>query len=631
MTISRKKRIFEGKHKIEPFPLLDIQEPNLYRSIFPYDEVCRVEFDNKFVFTDPPEEIVITDTTFRDGQQARPPYTVEQIVDLYEMLHKLGGTNGVIRQCEFFLYSEKDKEAVRKCQEKNYRFPEITGWIRAVKEDFKLVKEMGLKETGILTSVSDYHIFLKLKKNRRVVMREYLSIVSAALDLGIIPRCHFEDITRADIYGFCVPFAQDIMRLSEEAKLPVKIRLCDTLGYGVPYPSAALPRCVPKIIRAMIDDAGVPSEYLEWHGHNDFHKGFINATTAWLYGCSAANGTLLGFGERTGNSPIEGLIIEYISLMGHNNGVDTTMITEIRNYLERAVGVHIASNMPLVGTNFNSTSAGIHADGILKNEEIYNIFNTAKILNRPISISVNDKSGLAGIAQWINSHFALTGKDRVEKTHPGVAKINRWVTKQYEDGRTTSVSDQEMEKVARKYLAEIFVSEFDILKARAREMAYHIIERVIEEPGMKSMEPVQVEPILQSLIDEYPYLQYVYVVDMRGKKITRTICQPVDQAKFAHVPPEEDYSDRPWFIEPLKDGKIHVTDLYSSKHTGALCITLSGPIRNDVGEIKGILGLDIRFEDLTKSDEEIEQVAEKRPSAAFPSSFVIAAYYKVRL
>ena len=191
--------------------------------------------------------------------------------------------------------------------------------------------------------------------------------------------------------------------------------------------------------------------------------------------------------------------------------------------------------MPLVGANFNSTSAGIHADGILKNEEIYNIFNTAKILNRPISISVNDKSGLAGIAQWINSHFALTGKDRVEKTHPGVAKINRWVTKQYEEGRTTSISDQEMEKVARKYLAEIFVSEFDILKARAHEMAAHIIERVIEEPGMKSMDPGQMEPILQSLVDEYPYIQFAYVVDMQGTKITRNICQAVDQAKYEHV------------------------------------------------------------------------------------------------
>jgi isopropylmalate/homocitrate/citramalate synthase len=604
MAITKKKKAFQSRVATTQFPLLDIQEPNLYRHVFPYDEVCRIEFDNRFVFIDPPEEIFITDTTFRDGQQARPPYTVEQIVDLYDMLHKLGGANGVIRQCEFFLYSEKDKEALRRCQERSYRYPEITGWIRAVKEDFKLVKEMGLKETGILTSVSDYHIFLKLKKNRRVVLREYLSIVSAALDLGITPRCHFEDITRADIYGFCIPFAQDIMRLSEEAKLPVKIRLCDTLGYGVTFPGAALPRCVPKIIRAMIDDAGVPSEYLEWHGHNDFYMGLINATTAWLYGCSAANGTLLGFGERTGNAPIEGLIMEYISLVGHNNGIDTAQITEIRNYFERNLGAHIPPNMPFVGAAFNATSAGIHADGILKNEEIYNIFNTSKILNRPISVSVNDKSGLAGIAQWINSHFALTGKDKVEKTHPGVGKINRWVTKQYEDGRTTSISDQEMEKVARKYLAEIFVSEFDMLKARAREMAYHIIERVIEEPGMKSMNVEQIEPILQSLVDEYPYLQYIYVVNIHGIKITRTICQPVDQSKFAHVGVGEDYADRSWFIEPLKDGKIHVTDLYSSKHTGALCITLSGPIRNEMGEIKGVLGLDIRFEDLTKSEQE---------------------------
>ncbi|MFH1624092.1 MAG: histone-lysine N-methyltransferase, partial [Pseudomonadota bacterium] len=197
MTITRKKRTFQSKSVTGQFPLLDIQEPNLYRHIFPYEEVCRVEFDNRFVFIDPPEEVFITDTTFRDGQQARPPYSVEQIVDLFDMLHKLGGANGVIRQSEFFLYSEKDKEAVQKCLERNYRHPEITGWIRASKEDFKLVKEMGLKETGILSSVSDYHIFLKLKKNRRVVLREYLSIVSAALDLGIIPRCHFEDITRA--------------------------------------------------------------------------------------------------------------------------------------------------------------------------------------------------------------------------------------------------------------------------------------------------------------------------------------------------------------------------------------------------------------------------------------------------
>jgi hypothetical protein len=161
-----------------------------------------------------------------------------------------------------------------------------------------------------------------------------------------------------------------------------------------------------------------------------------------------------------------------------------------------------------------------------------------------------------------------------------------------------------MEKVARKYLLEIFVSEFGILKARAHEMAAHIIERVIEEPGMKAMTAEQMEPVLQSLVDEYPYMQFAYVVDIRGTKITRNICQAVDQSKYENVGVGENYSNRSWFIEPLKDGKIHVTDLYSSKITGALCITVSGPIRNEVGEIKGILGLDIRFEDLTKSEEE---------------------------
>ena len=124
----------------------------------------------------------------------------------------------------------------------------------------------------------------------------------------------------------------------------MKVRLCDTLGLGVPYPGAVLPRSVPKLVRALVDDAGIPPQDLEWHGHNDFHKVLINSTTAWLYGCSGVNGSLLGFGERTGNAPIEGLIIEYMGLMGDPNGVDASVITQIRNYYESAIGEHIAKN-----------------------------------------------------------------------------------------------------------------------------------------------------------------------------------------------------------------------------------------------------------------------------------------------
>lgn len=586
------------------FHLEDVDEPNLFRDIFPYDEICRTVFDHRVELIDPPEEIFITDTTFRDGQQARPPYTVQQIVDLYDLLYRLGGAAGVIRQTEFFLYTERDREAIERCRERGYQYPEITGWIRANKEDFKLVKEIGLKETGILTSVSDYHIFLKLGKNRRAAMIDYLRVVEAALEEGIRPRCHFEDVTRADIYGFVVPFAQELMRLSEESGIPIKIRLADTLGLGVPYPGAALPRSVPKLVRALIDDAGVPSEQLEWHGHNDFYKAVVNAVTAWLYGCAAANGTLLGFGERTGNTPIEALIIEFISLTGDHRGIDTTAITDIKNYYEQVIGERIPKNQPFVGSEFNLTRAGIHIDGILKNEEVYNIFNTDKILRRPLTVAVNEKSGTAGIAHWINSYFSLPPEKRVDKRHPGVVKIYKWVKEQYAQGRNTDISSEELERKARKYLPELFVSDFDLIKQRAYDMAAHLVEEVAEHPDIRSMDPKRQESLLEKVEEENPFIQFLYVVNLQGRKITRNITRPEDRAKYEAIGMDEDFSDREWFIEPLKTGKVHVSDFYTSRITGALCITVSAPIRNEDEEIVGILGMDLRFEELVKAEGE---------------------------
>lgn len=438
------------------FPVVDVEEPNLLREQFPYTEPPRVLFDGLGVPIDPPEEIFITDTTFRDGQQARPPYTVQQIVDMYDLLHKLGGPNGVIRQAEFFLYTKKDREAVEQCLSRGYKYPEVTGWIRAVKKDFQLVKEMGLKETGILTSCSDYHIFNKLNWSRSEALKNYLDVVRAALEAGVLPRCHFEDLTRADIYGFVIPFAQELMKLAEESGMPIKIRLCDTMGYGVPWAEAALPRSVPKLIHAFIHDAGVPKAQLEWHGHNDFHKVLVNGSTAWLYGCAAVNGTLLGFGERTGNPPIEGLIFDYISFMGHMNGIDTRVVTEIADYFKKEIGVSIPPNYPFVGDEFNVTRAGIHADGVIKDEEIYNIFDTAKLLDRPLGVNVTDKSGVAGVAFWVNEQLRLRGDDRLDKTHPGIVKLHERVMQEYAEGRNTAISNDEMRAWAEEIMPEYF-------------------------------------------------------------------------------------------------------------------------------------------------------------------------------
>ncbi len=444
------RKVFMNRHnnllQLEEhlYPLVDVEQPNVFRNLFPYDEVPKIAFNDRIVPHNFPEEIWITDTTFRDGQQSRAPYTTEQIVTIYDYLHRLGGPKGIIRQSEFFLYSKKDRDAVYKCMERGYQFPEVTSWIRASKKDFELVKEIGMKETGILVSCSDYHIFYKMKMTRREVMNHYLSVVRECLETGVAPRCHLEDITRSDIHGFVIPFCLELMKLGEQYGIPVKIRACDTMGYGVNFSGAVIPRSVQGIIYGLLTHGGVPSNMLEWHGHNDFYKAVTNSTTAWLYGASGVNCSLFGIGERTGNTPLEAMVFEYAQLKGTLDGMDTTVITELADYFAKEIGYEMPHRTPIVGKNFNVTRAGIHADGLLKNEEIYNIFDTEKFLNRPVLVSVSNTSGLAGIAHWMNTYFKLKDNDVVDKTNPVVIKVKDWVDKEYESGRVTVITDEEL-------------------------------------------------------------------------------------------------------------------------------------------------------------------------------------------
>ena len=426
------------------YPMVEVEDPRVFRNMFPYDEIPKIAFNDRVVPHHMPDDIFISDTTFRDGQQSRAPYTTEQIVTMYDYLHRLGGPKGKIRQSEFFLYSKKDRDAVYKCLERGYEFPEVSGWIRASKKDFELVKELGLKETGILVSCSDYHIFYKLHMNRGEAMRHYLHIIEECLEIGVIPRCHLEDITRSDVYGFVIPFCTELMKMSARYNMPIKIRVCDTMGYGVNYPGAVVPRSIPGLIYGLRVHAGVPSEWLEFHGHNDFYKAVVNSSTAWLYGAGGVNCSLFGIGERTGNTPLEAMVFEYAQLRGTLDGMDTTVITELAEYYEKEFNYHIPSRTPFVGRNFNVTRAGIHADGLLKNEEIYNIFDTGKFLNRPPLVAVSNTSGVAGVAVWINNYFKLKEDGKVTKDDELVLMVKSWVDHEYEQGRVTVITDAEL-------------------------------------------------------------------------------------------------------------------------------------------------------------------------------------------
>ena len=194
------------------------------------------------------------------------------------------------------------------------------------------------------------------------------------------------------------------------------------------------------------------------------------------------------------------------------------MITDLARYFENGNRSQDPGQSSVCGIRFNVTRAGIHVDGLLKNEEIYNIFDTTRILKRPIILEITDKSGKAGIAHWINSHLDLKGEDAVDKRHPGVSMINQWVMKSYEEGRLTSISHEEMDKQVRKYLPELFMSDLEKIKHRAIQVAVAVAEEVIGQPLMMTMDPAHQEPIMQRIIDENPSIQFAYVVRLERKE-----------------------------------------------------------------------------------------------------------------
>ena len=127
------------------------------------------------------------------------------------------------------------------------------------------------------------------------------------------------------------------------------------------------------------------------------------------------------------------------------------LITELAEYYEKELGEVIPPRTPFVGKNFNVTRAGIHADGLMKNEEIYNVFDTDKFLKRPPRVAISNTSGIAGIAHWIGTHPDMPRYSGIDKTHPLCVAIKEWVDCEYAGGRVTVITDAEIEKCIQHY------------------------------------------------------------------------------------------------------------------------------------------------------------------------------------
>ncbi|MCS7105071.1 MAG: hypothetical protein NZ954_05840 [Thermofilaceae archaeon] len=418
-----------------------------FRDVYPFVDVPRVGSINDREVAENLSKIYITDTTLRDGQQGWRVFTVNECEEIFQLLADLGGA---VKSTEVFLYTSRDREVVKRLLSYGYEFPEVVGWIRATRSDLQLVLDSRLEEAVVLTSISDYHITHKFNSTREEAVRRYLEVIELALSHGVAVKASLEDITRADLYGLVVPFVRKLLDLSEKYSVPVKLKICDTLGVGLPFHEAPLPRGVPAIIKAL-RAAGVKQEHMEFHGHNDFGLVVANHLAAWFYGAASANCTLLGIGERAGNCPLEVMAVHYVG-MKNSSDINLKTLPRIPEVFEK-MGYRVAEHYPIIGRNAFKTKAGIHADGIMKNPEVYLPFDPMKVLGKPYSIAVTPYAGRSAIILWMRNHL---GRD-VSKDDERLTAVYREIVEHFDKtGRTEPLTDEETAEFVRKYFPELF-------------------------------------------------------------------------------------------------------------------------------------------------------------------------------
>ncbi|MEM1541602.1 MAG: 2-isopropylmalate synthase [Ignisphaera sp.] len=419
-----------------------------FRDIYPFHDVPHVgRIDDREV-TENLSKIHLTDTTLRDGQQGWRMFSIEECEKIYELLVDIGRA---IISTEVFLYTDKDREAAKRLISYGYEYPKVIGWIRATHSDLQLVVDAGLDETVMLTSISDYHIRYKFGVTREEAIKKYLEVIEKALSRGIAVRASLEDITRADIHGVVIPFIKKLLELSERYGVPVKIKLPDTLGLGLPFYEVSLPRSIPRIVKT-IRSLGIPQEYIEFHAHNDLGLAVANQIAAWMYGAAAANCTIFGIGERSGNCPLEIMTIHYAGIKGSQD-INLRAISKIPEVFEK-MGYRAVDHYPILGKNAFRTKAGIHVDGLMKNPEVYLPFDPIKILGIPYSVSITPYAGRSAIVLWMRNYLGCNG---ISKDDPRVIETYNDIVDYFnKSGRTEPLTDEEVEKFVKKHFPELF-------------------------------------------------------------------------------------------------------------------------------------------------------------------------------
>lgn len=347
------------------------------------------------------KDINIVDTTLRDGEQtAGVVFANKEKVRIAKMLDELG-----VPQIEVGIpiMGGDEKEAIREITKLNLK-ASIMGWNRAVVKDIEESIKCGVDAVAISISTSDIHIKHKLNSTREEVLDRMVKAVEFAKKEGMYISVNAEDASRTDD-EFLIEFAKSAKSAGAD-----RIRFCDTVGVLEPFSTY-------EKIKKLKDNVDID---IEMHTHNDFGMATANALAGIRAGANFVSTTVNGLGERAGNAALEEVAMALKYIYNIELGLDTKMFREISEYVSKASGRFLPVWKAIVGDNMFAHESGIHADGMLKHPNTYEVFKPEEVgLIRQIVIGKH--SGTAAI----KAKYKEFGLEIDEKTANEILAIVR--------------------------------------------------------------------------------------------------------------------------------------------------------------------------------------------------------------
>ncbi len=347
---------------------------------------------------------MLVDTTLRDGEQtAGVVFSNREKLRIAKMLDNLG-----VHQIEAGIpvMGGDEKEVIKEMVSYNLQ-ASIMAWNRANIEDLKHSIECGVDAVAISISTSDIHITHKLRTSREWVLDSMIKAVKFAREEGLYISVNAEDASRTEM-DFLVQFA-----LEAKAAGADRLRFCDTIGVMEPFKTY-------QIITELIEKTDMD---IEMHTHNDFGMATANALAGLKAGAQFIGVTVNGLGERAGNAALEEVAMALKHLHGVNLGMQTKDFRNLCEYVARASGRQLYPSKPIVGTNTFAHESGIHADGVLKHPETYEVFKPEDVgLERQIVIGKHSGS------KAIKMKFVEYGIDLSDEESADLLKSVRAVT-----------------------------------------------------------------------------------------------------------------------------------------------------------------------------------------------------------